>query len=267
MRTIGPEEAKTLLGGRHPDNRRISTSRVSFLVSEIASGRWKPEHQGILLGKNGVLIDGQHRLAAVAKCGIPISILVFRDETAEGPRGLPIDIGMARRGEFVLGMDRPVVEACGVCVLFLLNSSERNLAGIAAVAASDIGVKLKMIPLAKRRLVGTAAVRAAVAVACCNGADRAIDDYLDMVAEGYRPGMAPAIVQLQKRLLSNPSALGSGLRMKVATIAWIAFSDRSRRTLPKDPNKEQFREAVESCKGLDLSWLPRHQTDAARPPD
>jgi hypothetical protein len=65
---ITPARAEELLQ-HNKDNRHISDSVVDAYVELIKQGQWVLTHQGIALGKDGMLYDGQHRLWAVFKSG------------------------------------------------------------------------------------------------------------------------------------------------------------------------------------------------------
>ena len=51
-------------------NRKLDRKAISYLQSEINIGKWK-EVGDIIVSKNGVLLDGQHRLTALAEAGYP----------------------------------------------------------------------------------------------------------------------------------------------------------------------------------------------------
>jgi hypothetical protein len=99
--TVTPEMAKLLLK-QNSNNRRLTQANVDFLASQIVRGDWKLTHQGIAVSESGRLLDGQHRLAAVIKAGVPAQMML----TA----GLPddifdvLDIGRARRASDVLSI-------------------------------------------------------------------------------------------------------------------------------------------------------------------
>lgn len=57
-------------------NRPLSKSFVATLAKAIERGEWQVTHQGIAFDEDGTLIDGQHRLAAIVKSGIPVDIMV-----------------------------------------------------------------------------------------------------------------------------------------------------------------------------------------------
>lgn len=75
VQTVTPELAlKWLEFNDH--NRPMSKSFVASLAKAIERGEWQVTHQGIAFDEDGTLIDGQHRLAAIVKAGIPVEVLV-----------------------------------------------------------------------------------------------------------------------------------------------------------------------------------------------
>lgn len=75
--TITPEiAAKWLHPSINRDNRTVRDSHVDYLAREIVDGKWQVTHQGIAFSKDGRLIDGQHRLNAIVRAGIPVKCMV-----------------------------------------------------------------------------------------------------------------------------------------------------------------------------------------------
>ncbi|MFD7690086.1 hypothetical protein [Streptomyces sp. NPDC059781] len=72
---VGPELATEWLT-RNTSNRPLSKAAVQQLAGRIQRGEWQLTHQGIAFDEDGVLIDGQHRLAAIAKAGIAVPLTV-----------------------------------------------------------------------------------------------------------------------------------------------------------------------------------------------
>jgi hypothetical protein len=58
-------------------NRPLSPRAVQTLAEAMKRGEWKVTHQGVALDTNGVLVDGQHRLAAVIEANLPVEMTVF----------------------------------------------------------------------------------------------------------------------------------------------------------------------------------------------
>lgn len=72
---VTPEQAKKWLAN-NTQNRALNRKRVAALATEMREGRWKLTHQGIAFGPTGVLLDGQHRLAAIVASGVAVKMLV-----------------------------------------------------------------------------------------------------------------------------------------------------------------------------------------------
>jgi hypothetical protein len=72
---VSPELAAEWLT-RNTNNRPLSKGAVQQLAGQIQRGEWQLTHQGIAFDEDGVLIDGQHRLAAIAKAGITVPLTV-----------------------------------------------------------------------------------------------------------------------------------------------------------------------------------------------
>ena len=77
VETITPEIAKTMLG-ENVNNRRISRDNVNLFAREIRNGEWRFNGEAIKFGKDGRLLDGQHRLLAVIAADKPLTTLVIR---------------------------------------------------------------------------------------------------------------------------------------------------------------------------------------------
>lgn len=65
-------------------NRKVSQHYINHYAAAMKRGEWKLNGEAILLAEDGTLIDGQHRLYAVIKAGIPVLFTVGRgvDKTA-----------------------------------------------------------------------------------------------------------------------------------------------------------------------------------------
>lgn len=93
MVLITPDVAADMLS-RNTDNfRPPDHRRVDAYSKEMAARRWESNGETIKF-KNGILIDGQHRLLAIIKSGVSIMMIVVHD--IEGS-GLGIDRGKPRK--------------------------------------------------------------------------------------------------------------------------------------------------------------------------
>lgn len=77
------------------NNRSVSKGYVSFLAKIMLSGEYSVNHQGIAFDEDGNLVDGQHRLHAIVKSGVTVSMLVTSDLSKKAVRD--IDSGRKRR--------------------------------------------------------------------------------------------------------------------------------------------------------------------------
>jgi hypothetical protein len=91
--TITPDRAEAILAHNHT-NRKVRWSVVDRYANDMVAGEWRPGVGSIVLDQNGHLVDGQHRLHACVKAGVPIEVVVVTgaEETAQ----LAMDTGLRR---------------------------------------------------------------------------------------------------------------------------------------------------------------------------
>jgi hypothetical protein len=88
-----PALAQALLQ-RNRKNRRISQGRVEVYSRDMAAGRWQFNNQGIAIGRDGELYDGQHRLLAILQADVTVPMLVVSG--LDGGARVTIDQGRTR---------------------------------------------------------------------------------------------------------------------------------------------------------------------------
>ena len=72
---ITPEKALSWLSN-NPNNRPINEKLVNELCQKIRSKKWTEKGGAIEVFYTGRLINGQHRLTAIVRTGIPVKIKV-----------------------------------------------------------------------------------------------------------------------------------------------------------------------------------------------
>lgn len=82
LETITPEIAKEYLK-HNVSNRALRSKYVERIIRDIKAGEFRVTHQGIAFDDSGKLIDGQHRLTAIALAGIPVQMMVTRGVSEE----------------------------------------------------------------------------------------------------------------------------------------------------------------------------------------
>lgn len=101
--TVTPELAKKWLADNHNSQRRVNHAAVQAIADDIRAGAWKLTHQGICFDKEGALIDGQHRLHAIAHAGIPVEIMVTKSQV--GSFHDPVDRIRPRTVALIMGVN------------------------------------------------------------------------------------------------------------------------------------------------------------------
>lgn len=99
--TLTPAKASELLK-RNTNNRNVKKQRIVLYVNDILNNNWKLNGESIKVSKDGVILDGQHRLIAVVKANKSIETLLITDLQQDV---LPtIDTGSSRTGGDVLNL-------------------------------------------------------------------------------------------------------------------------------------------------------------------
>ena len=75
---ITPEMAQEYLKYNTENYRSINNGRVISYSNDMKSGKWQMNGEAIKFSEDGKLLDGQHRLQAIVRAGIPVEMLVIR---------------------------------------------------------------------------------------------------------------------------------------------------------------------------------------------
>lgn len=122
---ITPKIAAEYLSTNSKSNRKIRQGYVDFLATEMVSGRWISESaESIKFNRQGVLIDGQHRLSALIKANKTLYFLVARNLHEQTFK--VIDTGISRSGADVFmieGIKNANSMAAGVKVFYVLENT------------------------------------------------------------------------------------------------------------------------------------------------
>lgn len=130
---ISPDKAREYLG-QNTHNRNLRSRVVRAYAEDIRNGDWQANGESIKFGVDGVLQDGQHRLAAIIEADTPLRVIVVRNLPAAAQD--TIDTGAVRSFGDVLklrGEDNYVKLAAMVRAV---NNYERGSGGL-----GDTGVK------------------------------------------------------------------------------------------------------------------------------
>lgn len=99
---ISPEMARKWLENNCV-NRTISHGRVEMYARDMSAGKWLLNGEPIVFNKDGNLVNGQHRLSAVIRCGLTVKMLVIKG--VENSDGAIYDRGRSRSTSDTLAMN------------------------------------------------------------------------------------------------------------------------------------------------------------------
>jgi hypothetical protein len=130
VQSISPAKAAEMLAA-NTTNRPLSKPAMRAFADAMRRGEWMVTHQGIAFDVNGVLVDGQHRLAAIVEADIPVELTVFT-EVADGTFDV-LDTGKRRNAADVLAIEgeksATVLAAMVRTVLLYENRPDLNWSG------------------------------------------------------------------------------------------------------------------------------------------
>ena len=137
VQTITPERASQCLAA-NTTNRPVSKAVVRSFAQAMRRGEWMVTHQGIAFDTRGVLVDGQHRLAAIIEADRPVELTVFT-EVGEGTFDV-LDTGKRRSAADVLAIEgeksSTMLAAMVRTVWLYENRPELNWSGGAAAVSN-----------------------------------------------------------------------------------------------------------------------------------
>jgi hypothetical protein len=109
VEVITPEQAREYLK-MNTTNRPLSKGLVERYAAEMRGGGWKTNGEAICFAENGALFDGQHRLSAIIKAGVPVEMLVVRG--CDNDSFMTYDSGKTRTAADVMGALGVVSSTC-----------------------------------------------------------------------------------------------------------------------------------------------------------
>jgi len=225
--TITPEDAHALLA-KNVSNRNLRESRVETYAGQMRAGKWRLTHQGIAVGADGNLYDGQHRLHAIARAGMPVQMLVVRGLDPHARE--EIDTGEKRSAgdnlAIVDGLTMSTQRAAVLAALYRITSNAATLGR--AVAVSDLRAAHKAFhePLAALcdgranniKGITRAYVVAAFAFAWRTNPEVVVKAFEDLISGANLPDGDP-ILALRNRLVGRLRACSNVEDFKVALAA------------------------------------------------
>lgn len=189
---ITPEAARDLLGSNVEHQRKIASTNLAKIESDLINERFKLNGEPIIVGASGKLLDGQHRLCACQNTKIGFWSVVVRGVDDEC--FYIINIGKSRTLPDVLkiaGEKNCVNLAATLCRLVEYLRDARSLAmkgggrGKSAVSAAEAFDVLRMMPSVRESVASNCYISSGEVVSCSRIA------WLHCLTHEERPDIAP----------------------------------------------------------------------------
>lgn len=239
--TITPEDAKQRLATLDPRQRSLKSGLVDYLARQIANGEWNENTaEPIKISKNGAVLDGQHRLAAIAKVGVSVRCHVAVN-VPEDTMGT-LDTGMSRtpadQCKYLGLKNTSDVAACVRQILTLKarmacqpiqrgRISAGELQAAVALYGARIQDAIKAVPASSAVAAPRPVFRAVYVLACMDGLVQQAEDFFGQYVSGvglYDGSPALALRRWMERRLSEGSQTGGGRNTLVAAVLIRAFN-------------------------------------------
>lgn len=136
LEIITPDVAEEMLAA-NIGNRKIREEAVDLYARDMAEGRWRLTGDALRFATDGSLLDGQHRLTAIVKAGVPVETFVFRN------------VPVAAKPAIDTGVKRTVADYlswAGESDPFILASSVRLAIGIERNGGSAMARRVIVSP-------------------------------------------------------------------------------------------------------------------------
>lgn len=238
QKTITPEIATQMLSA-NVHNRRLNAKRIQTLMSDMKNGNWTESPQPICFDTQNKLIDGQHRLSAVVRSGVPVVMTVAYDV----PRNAVLDKGLERstgdalfmRGVISIEMSKRDAQAVVNRYLSITNGASRantmsDTSKIEFINRNEelISKAISISRLGNKRdtICKRAGIQAAILGALMEGvSEEKLTSFARVVNSGFMesPEQSSAVV-LRNYALEHPTT-GEAAANKLCACAEMAIRD------------------------------------------
>lgn len=124
---ITPDLARLMLA-TSISNRRLRSWWVDLCAEMLRRGQWLFTHQGIAFDCNGALRDGHHRLNAIVRAGLPMTLTVTLGLDPESC--VVYDTGIARTMADLTKLDHRIVEVARLGATIVMSKPKVNAAQV-----------------------------------------------------------------------------------------------------------------------------------------
>lgn len=193
IKEITPKEAEQFLS-TNEGNRNISNAKAQEYSRYMREGSWRTTGQGLTFSEDGNLLDGQHRLVAVALYGKPVTFLVvtLRPIDGKGPltaTALPLDRGKMRSISDLTGIPKKHIEIARTLIrdISVDGAKKSQDPEIVARVFSDLEESIVYVNTkcsTASKTFSQASIRSCIALRCAQGYDFT-DEYHAIITQNY----------------------------------------------------------------------------------
>jgi len=229
--TVTPDMARKMLE-RNEGNRPKKKHVVARYAAVMLAGNWSLSPDGLIFGRDGRLLQGQHRLNAVIVADVPVDFVVWTNVDDNVFRVL--DRGVVRTASDALGIDKRLSEVGGLIARLVNGDTKRPLDEdimVIADALRDYHAYLIDGSNASRPIVSAAPFRAAACVRMMAGYDR---QYIKSVFDGLIHGDIASLPRIAQGVIASiaagrfVSASGGAKQTESFIRAWDVFDPAKR---------------------------------------
>lgn len=211
-------------------NRPLSKAAIEKYASDIRSGHWSLNHQGIAFDKKGNLADGQHRLYAIIKTGVSVRSIVVYGVDRSG-----IDENRVRSKAFLVSQidaderyqdvdmswfGKREAETINQMMVFFVDPQKRPTASEIydfAIKNKDAVIFASRSFSASKAGISTAAARAVIACAYYSFNEKSLYEFVRCLYTGMiKNDNQSAAIKARDMLMSGGFSGGATIRKKTA---------------------------------------------------
>lgn len=231
--SMTPEAAEAILAKHNIGNRALRENHVQKFVGIIHRNEWVPLSQGVSLSSTGRLLNGQHRLAAIAKAGKTVLINMTYDEPDANYAVLDSDL-VPRRAMDYLQVPTRVAEVSKLITAVCHPSShDRTVETTKAVHAifGDAAQQVVDTCPTYKRAVTSAPVRTAAAIRVALGQGAYVLPLFKKIANVELDDLPPIAKAFIKQTMDE-NRITPNNRGDYLVRAWTVF-DEAKKDLTK----------------------------------
>jgi hypothetical protein len=236
--TISPALAANWLEHANTNNRNLSETTVTQYACDMLDGRWFDNGDAIRFRKDGVLLDGQHRLKACVEAKLPFNTdVIFGLEAAARDT---IDIGRVRTAANIVQFEGTAnsIKACALAHMLIIHREvgiqRMNNAGAKPTKTKVIQLVRSdsRIPVVAGHLANSRAVPPRVAAFCYylfseQDVEKCEKFFRDL-SSGVGLDVTSPVYHLRERLNNNRNAKAKLPMLEIIALffkAWVAYRD------------------------------------------